>query len=92
MYSVPLQPLSAGGVMKAVEDGLIDLDAPLSQYLPEWGNAKVFVNNSNTPDGQYQTEPMLKPITIRSLLLHTSGTTTTTTTMMRAKGNRLVVD
>jgi CubicO group peptidase (beta-lactamase class C family) len=51
--------VTAWGVMRLVEKGLIDLDAPVSQYLKSW----------EFPQSGYPTEK----ITTRQLLSHTSG-------------------
>jgi CubicO group peptidase (beta-lactamase class C family) len=51
--------VTAWGVMRLVEKGLIDLDAPVSQYLKSW----------RFPQSDYPTEN----ITTRQLLSHTAG-------------------
>jgi CubicO group peptidase (beta-lactamase class C family) len=51
--------VTAWGVMRLVEKGLIDLDAPVSQYIKSW----------QFPLTDYPTEK----ITVRQLLSHTSG-------------------
>lgn len=51
--------VTAWGVMRLSEKGLIDLDAPVSQYLKSW----------QFPDSGYPTEK----ITTRQLLSHTAG-------------------
>jgi len=50
--------LTAWGVMKLVEQGKVELDAPVEQYLTKW----------ELPDNKFD-----KKITIRQLLSHTSG-------------------
>ena len=51
--------LTAWGVMVLVEDGLIDLDAPVSKYLTRW----------NLPDSDFDHAG----VTISRLLSHTAG-------------------
>jgi CubicO group peptidase (beta-lactamase class C family) len=51
--------VTAWGVMKLVEQGKIDLDAPVSQYLKSW----------SLPEMDYPSEA----ITVRRLLSHTAG-------------------
>jgi CubicO group peptidase (beta-lactamase class C family) len=51
--------ITAWGVMRLAEKGLIDLEAPLSQYLKSW----------QLPQSDYPAEE----ITIRQLLSHTAG-------------------
>ncbi len=53
--------VSAFGIMKLVEDGKIDLDAPVSQYLTRW----------KLPPSEYNNEA----VTVRRLLSHTAGLT-----------------
>lgn len=51
--------VTAWGVMKLVQDGRIDLDAPVSTYLTRW----------KLPDGPFNEDG----VTIRRLLSHTAG-------------------
>lgn len=51
--------ITAWGVMKLVEEGKIDLDAPAERYLTRW----------QFPDTQYNSND----VTIRRLLSHTAG-------------------
>jgi len=53
--------LTAWGVMALVEEGRIDLDAPVSRYLTRW----------QLPPSQYDDSA----VTVRRLLAHTSGLT-----------------
>ncbi|MEL6538448.1 MAG: serine hydrolase domain-containing protein, partial [Bacteroidota bacterium] len=50
---------TAWGVMKLVEKGRIDLDAPISQYVSQW----------QLPASEYD----LNKVTVRALLSHTAG-------------------
>ncbi len=63
--------ITGAAVLQCVEDGLLDLDAPASNYLPEIGKLEVI-------DGfDAQGVPVLRApkraITTRMLLLHTAG-------------------
>ncbi len=53
--------ISAVGIMKLVEDGKLDLDAPVSKYLTRW----------QLPPSQFNN----KEVTVRRLLSHTAGLT-----------------
>src|SRR5688572_13841677 len=53
--------ISAVGIMKLVEDGKLDLDAPVSTYLTRW----------QLPPGKFNNED----VTVRRLLSHTAGLT-----------------
>ncbi len=53
--------ISAFGAMTLVEDGKLDLDAPVSKYLTRW----------QLPPGEFNNEE----VTVRRLLSHTAGLT-----------------
>lgn len=53
--------ISAFGIMKLVEDGKLDLDAPVSTYLTRW----------QLPPSEFNNEE----VTVRRLLSHTAGLT-----------------
>jgi CubicO group peptidase (beta-lactamase class C family) len=59
------KPITCAAVMTLYDDGLINLDAPIRQYLPEFSDMKV-----RTPAGLVPAE---RDITVRHLLTHTSG-------------------
>ena len=58
------------GIMILHERGQLDINQPLSRFIPEWGQARVA-----EPDGQggYNVVPVNRPITLRDLLTHTAG-------------------
>jgi CubicO group peptidase (beta-lactamase class C family) len=60
------KPIVSVTAMTLVEEGKLDLDAPVSKYLPEYANLRVWkVDGASTP----ATKPML----VRNLMSHTSG-------------------
>jgi len=59
------KPLTCATVMTLRDDGLIDLDDPIKDYLPELADMRV-----RTVDGDV---PATRDITIRNLMTHTSG-------------------
>lgn len=64
--------ITSTAVMMLWEEGLFQLDDPISKWIPEFkdtGVLKTFDENSVT----WTTEPVKTPITIRHLLTHTSG-------------------
>ena len=65
------KPVTAVAVLMLYEDGRFLLDDPVSRYLPEFANARVFTGAE--ADGTLKTEPARREITIRDLLTHTSG-------------------
>ena len=67
------KPITTAAVMILYEEGRFLLEDPVSQYLPEFKNPKVFVKP--TGGGEPYTIPATHEITIRDLLRHTSGLT-----------------
>jgi CubicO group peptidase (beta-lactamase class C family) len=66
------KPVTAIGIMMLAEEGKLALRDPVEQYLPEFKNLRVDVNNG------YDAGRLNKPehaITIRDLLTHTAGFT-----------------
>lgn len=63
--------LTAVAVLQLAEKGLIDLDAPVEAYLPEFGDMKVL--DSVLKDSSFLSSPAVNEIQIRHLLTHTSG-------------------
>ena len=55
------KPITSVAVMMLVEDGKIDIAAPVSKYLAEFKDLKV------------GAEPAQRPMTVQDLLRHTSG-------------------
>lgn len=68
IFSMTKAIVSAGALM-LMEEGKIDLDAPVSKYLPVLANVKVW-----TPDGLV---PPRRAMTVRDLMRHTAGFTGT---------------
>jgi CubicO group peptidase (beta-lactamase class C family) len=66
------KPITSLAAMMLYEEGRFLLDDPISKYLPEFKNPKVYVKPST---GDPYTIPATKEITIRDLFRHTSGIT-----------------
>ena len=66
------KPFTATAVMMLVEEGKLDLAAPVHQYLPELKNMQVAEENADAT-GKLVLEPPKRPMTILDLLRHTSG-------------------
>lgn len=64
--------ITATAVMQLWEQGLFQLDDPISKYIPEFSDPQVLYSFSSA-DTSYTTKPADKEITIRHLLTHTSG-------------------
>lgn len=63
--------LTATTVLQCVEDGLLDLDAPATEYVPEIGELQVLTGFAE--DGTQVLRAPTTEITTRMLLLHTAG-------------------
>ncbi len=70
IYSMT-KPVTGVTLMTLYEDGLFDLDDPLSDYLPAFADPQVF--NGVDADGAFIVEPAARPITIIDLMRHTAG-------------------
>ncbi|MHB8342594.1 MAG: serine hydrolase domain-containing protein [Mycobacteriales bacterium] len=67
IYSMS-KPITSVAAMGLVEEGALELDHPVSQYLPAFADCRIYV------DGQ-RTEALAEPMRIWHLLTHTSGLT-----------------
>ena len=65
------KPVTSVAAMQLVEQGKLELDAPVERYLPELANLKILTGYDAAK------QPVLKPATrqptVRQLLSHTSG-------------------
>lgn len=68
IYSMT-KPMTSLGLMMLVERGLVHLDAPVSDFIPGFADARCLVPDAADLD---QTEPCTAP-TLHQLLTHTSG-------------------
>ena len=75
IYSMS-KPITTVAAMMLVEEGKLQLDDPLSKYIPAFEDVKVGVE-SKGEDGKTQLDlvPAKRPITIQDLMRHTSGLT-----------------
>jgi len=62
------KPITAAAVMMLYEQGLFQLEDPLSRYIPAFKHMQVYQSGSSE-------KPAANPITIHQLLTHTSGLT-----------------
>jgi CubicO group peptidase (beta-lactamase class C family) len=64
------KPIASVGLMMLYEEGHFQLDDPVSKFIPELAALKVFAGG--TADSFEVRDPS-RPMTIRDLLIHTSG-------------------
>src|ERR1700756_3472818 len=75
IYSMS-KPITTVAAMLLVEEGKLQLDDPLSKFVPEFKDVKVGMQSPGE-DGKPQLDlvPARRPITIQDLMRHTSGLT-----------------
>src|SRR5436305_4355775 len=70
------KPVTSVAAMMLVEDGKLDLDAPVSRYLPELADMRVAAQKADPAPGTTEyafglPELPKRPMTVRDLLRHT---------------------
>jgi CubicO group peptidase (beta-lactamase class C family) len=75
IYSMS-KPITTVAAMLLVEEGKLQLDDPLSKFIPEFKDVKVGME-SKGEDGNPHLDlvPAKRPITVQDLMRHTSGLT-----------------
>ena len=66
------KPVTSVAIMMLVDAGKVQLDDPVSKYLPEFDKRPVIAKFS-AATGSHETRPATRPITIRHLLANTAG-------------------
>ena len=69
IYSMT-KPIVSVGLMLLYEQGLFQLNDPVSAYLPELADLKVFAGGDAD---RFEVREPARPMTVRDLLMHTSG-------------------
>jgi len=64
------KPIASVALMMLYEEGLFQLDDPISDWLPEFKNMMVEVEQA---DGSIRLEPAKTPISFTHILTHTAG-------------------
>jgi CubicO group peptidase (beta-lactamase class C family) len=69
------KPVTSVAAMMLVEEGKLDLAAPVSDYLPEFKRTTVAVETRDATTGKTDIayEPQKQPMTVEDLLRHTAG-------------------
>jgi CubicO group peptidase (beta-lactamase class C family) len=70
IYSMT-KPVTGVALMQLWEQGKFRLDDPLSEYLPEYADMRVYAGKDAA--GQPLYVPAERPITVRDILRHTAG-------------------
>lgn len=71
LYSMS-KPITSVAIMMLAERGKLRLDDPVSKYLPELANVRIYASGGVD---DMVTEPVRRPMTIADLLTHRSGIT-----------------
>jgi methyl acetate hydrolase len=66
------KPVTSVAAMQLVEQGKLKLDEPASTYIAELGSLQV-LHGFDAATGKPILKPATKPVTLRTLLTHTSG-------------------
>ena len=87
------KPVAATAIMMLVEEGKLDLDDPISKYVPEL-SGKTVISTFKDEDAAYTTRPARQEITIRNLMSHSSGLAYgfSSTTVFRLNGGNAFAD
>jgi CubicO group peptidase (beta-lactamase class C family) len=72
LYSMT-KPITATAALILVDEGRLDLDAPIDLYLPEFASPRAYQEPSAT--GARAAAPAQRAPTVRELLIHTAGFT-----------------
>ena len=69
------KPVTSVATMILVDEGKLDLDAPVAKYLPELADMAVGVERADPTTGEMAIalEPANRPMIVRDLMRHTSG-------------------
>src|SRR5450631_2357673 len=69
------KPIVSVGAMMLAEEGKLDISAPVSNYLPEFRDLQVRVEQLDPATGRKETvmQPQTRPMTVQDLLRHTAG-------------------
>jgi CubicO group peptidase (beta-lactamase class C family) len=71
IYSMT-KPVTSVALMTLYEQGLFSLDDPVHRFIPSWKNLQVYKAGTFP---MFLTVPCQRPMTIRDLLMHSSGLT-----------------
>ena len=70
IYSMT-KPIASLGLMTLYEEGRFQLDDPASKYIPQFKDLRVMIAGGTADE--YQTREPAREMTVRDLLMHTSG-------------------
>ncbi len=87
LYSMA-RSITSLGAMILWEEGAFQLDDPISRYLPQFADQRVFADPGSPSMDRNRTQPRNGEITVEHLLLHTSGMGSRNSSSYRSEGVR----
>ncbi len=69
LYSMT-KPITSVAALMLYEEGLFQLDDPVSKFIPAFDKTEVFVSGDAD---SFRTEALERPLTVHDLMVHTSG-------------------
>lgn len=71
------KPIASVAAMMLVEEGKLDIGAPIATYLPEFKDLRVYGEKIDPATGrkEFDPRPLTRPMTVQDLLRHTAGLT-----------------
>lgn len=67
------KPVTAVAAMILLDEGKLNLDDPVSMYIPAAANLRVASSHQRDAAGSFDTQPLSKPLLVRHLLMFASG-------------------
>lgn len=67
------KPVTVVAALTLMDQGRLDIDDPVSVYVPTVANMLVAQSPSRNADGEFDLAPPDPPMTVRQLMTHTSG-------------------
>ncbi len=67
------KPVTVVAALRLMDQGKLDIDDPVSVYVPTVANMLVATSPAKNAEGAFDTVPPDPPMTVRNLMTHTSG-------------------
>jgi CubicO group peptidase (beta-lactamase class C family) len=67
------KPVTAVAAHILIEEGKLNLDDPVEHFIPEFANLRVASSHTANSDGTFATVAIEQPLTVRHLLMFSSG-------------------
>ena len=71
IYSMT-KPITTVAALMLYEEGWFQLDDPVAKFIPAFADTRVFAGGDAD---SFTTEPLVRPVTVHDLMIHTSGLT-----------------